>query len=882
MPQRTLHVVSHTHWDREWYLTFQQFRVRLVDLMDHLLDILETDPDFRYFNLDGQTIILEDYLEIRPEKRDLIRRYAQEGRIVVGPWFVLNDEFLASGESTIRSLLLGHATASEFGPVMKVGYLPDQFGNISQMPQILRGFGIDNAIFGRGVQIVGDRKMEFVWRAPDGSEVLASLMAFWYNNAQRIPPDESEAVEYLRNITDRMAPISHTGHLLLMNGVDHLEPQPDVGRIIARLDGKLGEDRVRHSTLPAYVHAIRESVEGNGAALDTITGELREDRQCNVLAGTLSSRMYIKQANERCQTALEKYAEPAASFAHMLGDDYPAGLLDYAWKLLMKNHPHDSICGCSIDQVHREMMPRFDQVRQVADEVTRRALDSIAGRVRTEGDSIVVFNPLNWTRTDRVRATIDFQVSEATRERPVADPARDVEWIRVLDETGAEALHAIVSARTIAKQILSPHELPFVAMFKRFEIELLAEDVPACGYRVYGIAKADAPSELGGSLASEAYRDRALVNEFLRLSVHGGSVNLERCAGSGDMSRREVYSNVNTFEDGGDVGDEYLYVRPADDVTATSLDSCPSISLIDLGPVSATFKLEMSLRLPVSANADMSGRDRSTVECPVTSYLTVTRGVPRVDVVTTVDNRAKDHRLRVLFPSGTGARVSHAEGQFDVLERRVGVPEDWPRAAPFHPQQRWMDVGNGNSGLCVINKGLPEYEVYTDDARTAAVTLLRCVGRLSGGADAPGAQATPEAQCPGEHTFEYALYPHAGDWEEARVWMQAHQHNVPMKAVQTGAHDGDLPPRMSFVETSHPELVISAIKRAETSDMLVVRFYNTSTKQITGGWVRARGARSAKLLNLNEEVQPAGVDFSDGAARLDVPAKKIVTLGFEL
>lgn len=882
MPQRTLHVVSHTHWDREWYLTFQQFRVRLVDLMDHLLEILDTDPDFKYFNLDGQTIILEDYLEIRPEKRELISEYAREGRIVVGPWYVLNDEFLASGESTIRSLLVGHATASEFGPVMKVGYLPDQFGNISQMPQILRGFGIDDVIFGRGFQIVGDRRMEFLWRSPDGSEVLASLMAFWYNNAQRIPSDESQAVDYLREVADRMAPISHTGHLLLMNGVDHLEPQPDVGRIIARIEGKLGEDRVVHSTLPAYARAIRESVEDSGAALDTIRGELREDRQGSVLAGTLSSRMYIKQANERTQTALEKYAEPAASFAYLLGNDYPAGLLDYAWKLLMKNHPHDSICGCSIDQVHREMMPRFDQVEQIADEVTRRSLDYIAERIKTDRDSIMVFNPLNWTRTDRVRVTVDFQLGEATRGRPVADPERDVESIRVLDETGAEAPHAIVSSKTISKQILSPHELPMVALFRRFEIELLAEDVPACGYRVYGIVKTDTPSEHKESPASEAYRDRTLANELLRLTVQGGSLTLERRAGSGDEPTGEVYSNVNTFEDGGDVGDEYLYMRPADDVIATSLDSRPSISLIDLGPVSATFKLETSMRVPVSANTDFSGRERSTVDCPITSYLTVTRGVPRVDVVTTFNNQARDHRLRVLFPTGTGARVSHAEGQFDVLERPVGIREDWPRAAPFHPQQRWMDVSGGKSGLCVINKGLPEYEVYTDDARTAAVTLLRCVGRLSGGADAPGAQSTPEAQCPGEHTFEYALYPHAGNWEEARVWMQAHQHNVPMKTVQTGAHDGDLPSRMSFVETSHPELVVSAIKRAEKSDMLVVRFYNTSTKAITGGWVRARGAKSAKLLNLNEEVQETTVDFSDGTARLDVPAKKIVTLGFEL
>lgn len=185
----TLHVVSHTHWDREWYFPFQRFRLRLVDLIDHLLDILDTDPDFVHFNLDAQTIVLEDYLELRPSNRARLERYIREGKIAIGPWYQLNDEFLVSGESTVRSLLEGHRIAEQFGAVQKIGYLPDQFGNISQMPQIFRGFGIDNAIMGRGYQLTDGRKMEFDWVAPDGSAVLSSLMAFWYNNAQTFPSD---------------------------------------------------------------------------------------------------------------------------------------------------------------------------------------------------------------------------------------------------------------------------------------------------------------------------------------------------------------------------------------------------------------------------------------------------------------------------------------------------------------------------------------------------------------------------------------------------------------------------------------------------------------------------------------------------------------------
>ena len=198
----TLHVVSHTHWDREWYLTFQQFRMRLVDLIDHLLDLLDRDADFRSFHLDSQTIVLEDYLEIKPQNRQRLEKYIREGRIIVGPWYQLNDEFLTSGEATIRSLLMGMRIARQFGACGTIGYLPDQFGNLSQMPQIFRGFGIDHAVMGRGYQLVDDRKMEFIWEAPDGSQVTASLMAFWYNNAQHVPADPQEALGYIEELRD--------------------------------------------------------------------------------------------------------------------------------------------------------------------------------------------------------------------------------------------------------------------------------------------------------------------------------------------------------------------------------------------------------------------------------------------------------------------------------------------------------------------------------------------------------------------------------------------------------------------------------------------------------------------------------------------------------
>ena len=848
----TLHVISHTHWDREWYLTFQQFRVRLVDLIDHVLDILDTDPEFKHFHLDGQTIVLEDYLQIRPQNERRVRKYVEDGRLLVGPWYQLNDEFLVSGESTVRSLLIGHRIAKEFGKVAKIGYLPDQFGNISQMPQIFREFGIDNCIFGRGLQLVDDEKMELYWQGPDGSEVLSSLMTYWYNNAQRFPADIDEAVEYTKAIIERMAPKAATDQLLLMNGVDHLEAQEGLPYILKHVNERLGGDKLIHSTIPDYVEEIRNAVMREKIELRTVKGELRQDRGGNILAGTLSSRMYLKQANCESEICLEKYAEPSSAFAWMLGKEYPADFLTYAWKLLMQNHPHDSICGCSIDQVHDEMMPRFAQVQQVGKELTDRSLEWIAGGVNTEGPSLVVFNPLSWSRTDRLTAEIEFPLGEPVRGRPTVDELRDVRAIELRDPEGNLVPYKLLDRRITSKQVLSPIELPLAVMVRRFTIEFVAANVPACGYKTY------------------------LINPIDRMP------RFERSLLDSD------FGDVGSLEDGGDVGDEYRYVRPLRDrlVGVTEGNS----ELIDHSPVSATLRLNAVLRLP--ARAEGSGRSEEVVDCPITSWFTVTPGSPRVDVVTEVENRAKDHRLRVVFPSDIDTSVAHAEGQFDVITRPIRPPKEWEGASTFFPQRSWVDVNDGERGLTIINKGLPEYEVYDDEARTIALTLLRCVGRLSGGGDTPTAIQTPGAQCPGKHRFEYAILPHKGTWLEARVWQQAHQHNVPMLAVQTrlrqgyvgqaGEHDGELPMEYSFVEISPPELIITAIKKAHDRDALIVRFFNITDENVHQARVKVQKATSARTVNLNEESGTDLVLDDDGSVTLDVPAKKIVTIEFTI
>ncbi len=877
MTKYKMHVISHTHWDREWYYTFQQFRLRLVDLVDHLLEILDTDPEFKYFNLDGQTIVLEDYLAIRPQNEGKLRKYIQEGRILVGPWYQLNDENLVSGESTVRSLLIGHRIAADFGGVMKLGYLPDQFGNISQMPQIFRGFGIDGVIFGRGRQIASaDDKMEAVWVSPDGSEVISSLMAHWYNNAQRFPNPTLAALAYTERIRNAMAPIAATPYLLLMNGVDHLEAQPDLGDILPRLSKVLKDDEIIHSTMPAYMDDVKHYIKTHNIALQRVQGELREDRGGSVLAGTLSSRMYLKQANNRSETWLERYAEPLSAFSMAVGGEYHADMLRYAWKLLMQNHPHDSICGCSLDQVHDEMMPRFLQVDQIADELSQRSLSCIASQINTEAESLVVFNTLAWTRTDKVVAQIDIRLGDLSRGTPEIDKSRDVHAFELFDSDGQSVPFKLLRNQVTARQITDPHELPMAVMVRAFEIEFIAAEVPSCGYKSYSIKPTRRWPVASQNAFAFSFEDNSISNGLLTIRPsHGGIAIYDESASSDDEL---FFDALGMIEDGGDVGDEYNYVNPLNDRLV--LDSGEgTISLVDNSPASMSIVRDSVLKLPKTSNSQK--RASETVDCAVRTTYTLAAGATRVDVVTTIENMAEDHRLRVVFPTGVASDVAYAEMPYDVVARSIHVPEDWHGASSFFPQRHWVDVNDGVRGLTIINKGLPEYEIYDLGTNSIALTLLRCVGKLSGTGDTPTAIPTPGAQCKGNNRFEYAIYPHAGTWQQAQVWRQAHAHNVPMASVQTAAHSGTLSASLSFIEVSETGMVVTAIKKAEDNGATVIRLFNILDEPVSNARVRLHGASKAALVDLNEcHLHELAVD-DGGWVSVDAGPKQIVSIAFE-
>ncbi|MGH2515126.1 MAG: alpha-mannosidase, partial [Ktedonobacterales bacterium] len=836
-------VVAHTHWDREWYQTFQQFRMRLVRTVDTVLDTLERDPSFRYFMLDGQTIVLEDYLAIRPENELRLRALISQGRILIGPWYLQPDEFLVGGESLIRNLQIGRRMAVPYGGAMSVGYVPDTFGHIAQLPQILRGFDIDNAVFWRGVPPRVEKGL-FTWTAPDGSDVRAIWLydEFGYSNAAMLPLNAEALAARVAQIADRMRDKAASNVYLLMNGSDHLDPQAGLPAILEAANARLAGTGtcLTLGTLPQYIAAMRE-VPG---PLPTLCGEMRSSYAAHLLPGVLSTRMWLKQRNAACEALLTRWAEPATAWAWLFGGDHPRTLLDLAWKHLLHNHPHDSICGCGIDQVHAEMLPRFDQSEQIAEELTTRALDTLASRAQTRAFDaavpVVVFNPAAGPRTDAVQVEAqirfpDFEVvdtqgrvlphqtlsahagqlmdQEVDKSLVLAGLAMATEgrafgftlvdaWLGLDTKPNTALVNVVVSdrgdpdpailerARAQATALAMRDDITAFRVIaheaKKTDVLLLARDVPAYGGRVVYLrprqARRDQPDPTGGVQAGPAH----IENAHLRLDVdaHDGALTLV------DKRTGATYAGLNAIADTGDVGDLYTYCPPANDTLVTKPAWPPTIEVVEDGPVRATLRVTRTYLLPARCTDARDARSGDTVRCTVASDISLTVNGRRAEIRTTIENAARDHRLRVLFPVPFVADTAEAEGVFEVTARpahRTGPEPGEPAwllwaetPVNTHPQKRFVDVSDGARGLAVLNRGLPEYEVlHYQDGETSAValTLLRCVEWLSRDDlatrhnHAGPAIYTPAAQGLGVHAFEYALVPHPGTWraEDAAV-----------------------------------------------------------------------------------------------------------------
>lgn len=860
-----VHVVPHFHWDREWYFTAEESKILLVNDMEEVLTMLETREDYPYFVLDGQTSVLEDYFSVSPENRERVRELVQRGKLIIGPWYTQTDEMVVGGESIVRNLLYGMKDCREFGSPMMIGYLPDSFGQSARMPQILRGFNIENSMFWRGTsERMGTDKTEFFWEDDDGSRVAVQLLPLGYAIGKYLPVEK----EALRKRMEKYMPVlergTATGHLLVPNGHDQMPLQNDIFQVMETMRELYPDKEFFLSRYEDVFAAI-----GRQGNLDTLRGEFLDGRYMRVHRSIFSSRADLKAANTRIENKVTNLLEPLASIAYKLGFPYHHGLVEAIWKELMKNHAHDSIGCCCSDKVHRAIADRYFLAEERADRLIEFYMRKIVDAMDCSWalDKLTVFNLLPYEREGMIRGEIVTKMKRFALER--ADGSR-----LKYEITGRR----IVDAGLIDRQIVHYGDYePFVEYTLEF-----CDRIPAMGFTTYLVREAEAltgespavsmaagtgenpavePADLGGNCRLASPAANTLENEYLSVTVEpNGSLTVL------DKQKGQCYRDVLLLEDGSDDGDGYDYSPAANDWVLTSKEETADIRC-QHGTYSHKARVRVSMAVPAGLESRSERRRDGRVD--VEFELELKAGSPVLEVRVTVDNQADSHRLRLLVPGQENEGFSVSDNQFGRIRRPVRdeamdvwEKEGWSeRPDSIYPFLSWVS-GCGERGLAVLTNSVREYEMTGPDYGVLAVTLFRSVGVLGkeGLLRRPGRPSgikmeTPDSQLRGRRTYEIALTAcrdHLARTAKEYVTPFISYNKMPYNAMKLNPSEVKVPYAFSLLSETEGRVVLSALKKAEDEDKLIARFYNGWGEKAPMRLKDGNGDLTVDVVKLNE------------------------------
>lgn len=930
MAKRKVHIVTYTHWDREFRWEFERTRMRLVDCIDHLLEIMEQREDYRSFLLDGQLTLLEDYLEIRPERRETIRKFAEEGRLEVGPWYTLADCAPVQGESVVRNLLYGTRKCREFGGPMQCGYNVFSFGQIGQLPQIYSQFGIDTAIFYKYMDPKKSRYHEFWWESPDGTRILASRLgreARWnFFFAAHIPivydkdawdkewqyrwgelgktfhtadpdnyawfyeildPETGYHRENIRKGMERaLSTVEGTAapeNVLMFEGTDFTEPHPLLPDILKDIQTEYeGELEIVHSTLTDYLHDLKECLKDK--ELDVVSGPMRDGPVGSIHTDVFSTHPEIMIENSHVENTLVRYAEPLSVFAWKHGiEPYPSTYLEKIWKLLFQSHAHDSMHGLGPKTLGEGEMSRLQQAGVIAQGLKRRGLERINKEIDTSAVSdteyfISVHNEAAFVRSEVVECYVD--VPKDARLHYVVMEDMDGNPVEVQEVSQKETRAGIYHPRS--------RNMPFYCV--KVHLFFHAERIPACGYKTFKLKWVskkeypyphedwDAPRIYGRNLLCGA---NEAENEYLRVKI--------RPDGTMDLLYKETgrqYTGLGCLTDLGDKGNMWMYDAPAGDRILHNIGEKAVVSVQENGPLAVRFIIENRMAVPKEYDWSKMRRSETTVEIPIRTEVILRKGSRYLECSTTIENTARDHYLKLCFPTDLQAQKNCADSSFMVTEYPTKPSLDGEmRGSELarHPMQLWMTLENEKEGFAILSDATKDYEIVEhDDRQTIAVGLVRgtrlriaCDNRLW--MEYPGDES---AQSLREFTYRYALMPYGGTWEEAGLYEEAMAFNVTLCACQFGRQKGQFPTVHSFLELSGDHLVLSSVKKAEERDSVVVRIYNPGDHEIQGTLRTTLPCKKAYLVRMDER-RERELPLCGGGISLSVPKGKILSIELE-
>ncbi len=877
--KRKIHIVPHSHWDREWYFNTSRSKVYLMKDLKDILDTLEKNQDFKYFMLDAQGSLLDDYIKWRPDDEAIIEKLVKDKRLIIGPWYTQTDQLVISAESIVRNMYYGMKRCEDFGGYMNVGYVPDSFGQAGNMPQIYNQFGIEDTLFWRGVSDDMVKHTDFNWRGDDGSVVFTTQIPFGYYIGGNIPEDDIESEEFWqKECFEKAGKRSATRHIYFPNGFDQAPIRTNLPEIVKRRNEKDVNNEYVISCIEDYIKDVKSEKQ----TLEEVKGELVIAKHMRIHKSIFSSRSDLKVLNTQVQNYVTNILEPILTLSYNLGNDYPHNPVADIWKLLFENAAHDSIGSCISDNANEDVYLRYKQAKDIALNLVELHSRLIATKIKTNRDvTLTLFNTLPQKRNN----IVVFETYLPSDSFVIRDENDNIVDYTIIEK---QDLTEYVLSQTIklnpSKKIFMPTQV------YKAKIAIDAQNIQSMGYVQYSFDLTIKNEQIMDNISH-------LENEYYKICINEkGSLNIY------DKETGFEYKNQAVLVENGDDGDSFNYSPPREDLEVFSTDSEFKYSLQGSSLYQCA-KIDYNMIIP--ANLEDRANKKVSVHLPVTLEITLKKGSKVIDFNIVVDNKGLSHRLCILFDSYLTTKFNYADQQFGIIKRpniyeeemklyleglgnKQGIDNtksiqlaNWSNdqstwqemPISIEPTQSYVSLTDGTRGIAIIPQGVREYEIIGDKGNMIRLTLFRTYGFMGkenllyrpGRASGEKVIETKNAQLLKQMNFQLGFTTYKDGINEANVDLLAKEYNTPIQVYEYADFlngrlifaledvEQTLENKKSLFETTN-KLVVSAIKKCEDKKGYIIRLYNGKEHKDIGDKITFNfDISKAYYTNLKEE-----------------------------
>lgn len=847
--KKEVHIIPHTHWDKEWYFTASRSKVYLMRHVQEVMKLLIDNPDYPSYLLDGQTSLIEDYVKYYPQDEAVISELIRSKRLFVGPWYTQTDQLIVSAESIVRNLYYGIKGAEKYGHSMKIAYCPDVFGQGGNMPQIYNHFALDGYVFWRGIADDRLKQLEFLWEGSDGSAILSNQLYFAYYYGLNMPKDKEILADYIQSVITPLEDRAVSESLYFPSGGDQAPVQHDLVDVVSQMNQV---DQTRRYLI-SNPEAFFTSLNLNQEVLPTIKGEMIEGKNSRIHKSIYSTRADLKQKNNRIENKLTNILEPLLAISHSLGHRYPHSEIEEIWKLMFENAAHDSIGGCNSDETNQDINARYKVAEDLVDNLLDLHMREVSMSItQDEKYAITVFN------------TLPYQVSKIIDTKLYVPNCP----FKIVDEEGSEMVYTLLEKEDHTDYLLNqfayltPHlykkemaeqYIPDEALHTQIQIEV--SDVPAMGYKQLYLLPDEQPQKVTENKVIEAASK--IENDYYQIVF---DEKAKRFTVLDKVGNRE-YQNQFVLVENGDDGDSYNYSPPRQDLIIKS-DSAAENGKITIEQNGLTQRLTYEFDLMVPGDLDKRAKGIKDTVFPIKQIIELRKNEKLVRLIVTCENQAKSHRLCLACDSAIYADFSIADRLFGVEKVELEHPsssswekEGWTEAPiAINPMQSFIAVTDENRTVALMTQGVREYELVGSHFETIQLTLFRSFGWMGkedlvyrpGRASGEKIVPTPDAQLLGPLTFELASIYENDTFDAVNIAKVSKEYLTPLQQYpladflngrtifKKNPMTKKQPTSYSLLDFAEIPVILSTIKKAEIGGNLVYRIYNPFlSKEIT-------------------------------------------------